>query len=97
MSQQVHSEIGMATLIRSQGYKVDVMLTSVHAYTPDEYCEIANWPGDHLQPGQYYGSNVHPYEIIFAKANRGVEQTMLDLLTAWHYNMNDSSWDRCGK
>lgn len=94
---QVHSEIGMASLIRSQGYKVDVLLTSVHAYTPDEYCGIAGNPGDHLQPGQYYGSNVHPYEIIFAKANRGVEQTMLDLLTAWHYNMNDTSWERCGK
>lgn len=88
----------MATLIRSQGYKVDVMLTSVHAYSAEEYCEIADYPGDPLQPNQYFGSNVHPYEIIFAKANRGVEQTMLDLLTAWHYNMKkDASWDRCGK
>ncbi|KAF3765025.1 hypothetical protein M406DRAFT_356769 [Cryphonectria parasitica EP155] len=96
-AQAVHAEIGMARLIRSQGFEVDVMLTSVHAYTPKEYCEVLGPQSDHLGAGNYFGSNVHPYELIFAKANRGIDDALLDHLTEWHYTMNDTSWDKCGR
>lgn len=87
----------MARLIRSQGFKVDVMLTSVHSYTPAEYCDRAGPQSDHLVQGGYFGSNVHPYEVIFAKANRGIDDGLLSHLTAWHYNMNQTSWDKCAR
>ncbi|PSR88577.1 hypothetical protein BD289DRAFT_482077 [Coniella lustricola] len=93
---QVHGEIGMARLIRSQGYDVDVMLTSVHSYTPAEYCDKLGPLSDHLSPNNYFGSNVHPYEVIFAKANRGIDDELLGHLTDWHYQMNDTSWEKCG-
>lgn len=85
----------MARLIRSQGYKVDVMLTSVHAYTAKEYCDKAGPQSDHLIPGNYFGSNVHPYETIFAKANRGIDDGLLNHFTSWHLAMNETSWERC--
>lgn len=86
----------MARLIRSQGYDVDVMLTSVHSYTPAEYCDKLGPLSDHLSPNNYFGSNVHPYEVIFAKANRGIDDEFLSHLTDWHYHMNETSWEKCG-
>lgn len=94
---KVHAEIGMARLIRSQGYDVDVMLTSVHAATPDNYCDKKESQIDTLSNGGYFGSNVHPYELIFAKANRGIDEGLLSHLTEWHYAMNETSWDSCGR
>ncbi|CAN8100388.1 unnamed protein product [Discula destructiva] len=95
----VHAEIGMARLIRSQGYVVDVMLTSVHSSNAEVYCnpERAGHQDDHLKPNAYFGSNVHPYEIMFAKANRGIDDNLLTLFTDWHYQMNETSWDKCAK
>lgn len=93
---QVHSEIGIARLIRSRGYEVDVMLTSVHSLSPAEYCHKLGPINDHLVNGGYFGSNVHPYELIFAKANRGIDDSLMEHLTSWHYNMNETSWDKCG-
>lgn len=87
----------MAALIRSKGYKVDVMLTSVAAYTPDEYCDKMDSPDGHLMPGGYFGYNVHPYETIFPKGNHKADKGLLDHMTEWHYNMNDTSWNRCGR
>lgn len=92
----VHSEIGITQLIKSQGYEVDVMLTSVHgANDPSTYCEENNNPDDVLYDGRYFGTSVHPYETIFIKANRGIEQNTLEVMTQWHLNMKSSSWDTC--
>lgn len=86
----------MARLIRSKGYEVDVMLTSAHSILPADYCDIVGPVNDHLSNGGYFGSNVHPYELMFAKANRGIDDVLMELLTTWHYNMNETSWDKCG-
>lgn len=97
---KVHAEIGLTRLIRSQGYEVDVMLTSVHSADVADYCnpERAGDADDHLKSGGYFGSNVHPYEIMFAKANRGIDDNLLTLFTAWHYQMkNQTSWDKCSR
>lgn len=99
-SHAVHAEIGLTRLIRSQGYEVDVMLTSVHSANVADYCnpDRAGDADDHLKSGGYFGSNVHPYEIMFAKANRGIDDNLLTLFTAWHYQMkNQTSWDKCSR
>lgn len=92
----VHSEIGITELIRSQGYEVDVMLTSFHAAKePTTYCEENNNPDDVLYDGKYFGTTVHPYETVFMKANRGIGDTTLSVLTKWHLARSVSSWDTC--
>lgn len=96
---QVHAEIGMARLIRSQGYLVDVLLTSVATTNADLYCneDRAGPVEDPFKPGSYFGADVHPYETIFYKANRGLDDTLLGLFTDWHLQMNESSWDKCSR
>lgn len=95
----VHGEVGTTQLITSQGYDVDVMMTAFHGQNKDEgktYCEATGSPRDHLLEGAYFGSNVHPYETIFAKANRAVDQPLMDHLTEWHMRMDHTSWQVCG-
>ncbi|ROW04759.1 hypothetical protein VMCG_04734 [Cytospora schulzeri] len=94
--QAVHSEIGMARLIRSQGYKVDAMLTSVHILGAADYCQKAAYPTDHLWDGMYFGFNVHPYEMLFMKTNRDIDPELVKRMTEWHLRSPASSWDTCG-
>lgn len=85
----------MARLIRSKGYEVETMITSTHVVAMADYCSMpgANW--DTLSAGGYFGSNIHPYEVVFAKANRNIDDNLLGHLTNWHNSMNESSWDKC--
>lgn len=87
----------MARLIRSQGYEVDVMMTAYHAMTPDVYCQQPATRLDTLKNGGYFGFNMHPYETVFAKANRGIDENLLQHMTSWHYSFNETSWDKCGR
>jgi hypothetical protein len=86
----VHAEIGTTALIRSQGYDVDVMMTAFHSETSiDEYCKVNSGSKDPLYTNGYFGTNVHPYETIFAKGNRNIDSVLLDRLTVWHTKMDD--------
>ena len=51
--------------------------------------------GDVNRNHAYFGFNVHPYETLFVKSNRDIEPVMIDKLTAWHDNMNITSWEAC--
>ncbi|RYP79199.1 hypothetical protein DL771_000177 [Monosporascus sp. 5C6A] len=43
----------------------------------------------------YFGTNVHPYETVFFRANRGIDPRTLCLLVAWHQSghMGNGSWE----
>ncbi|OBT50285.1 hypothetical protein VE04_08726, partial [Pseudogymnoascus sp. 24MN13] len=43
-------------------------------------CKHEDWLG----PGSYFGTFVHPYENLFMKSHRKIEDTVLDNLTKWH-------------
>ncbi|KAL0939749.1 uncharacterized protein CTRU02_206359 [Colletotrichum truncatum] len=93
----VHAEVGTTGLIMKSGYDVDVMMTSMH---PDgdvkKYCKAHPDSGDVLWDKKYFGSNVHPYETIFIKANRDVDPQLMSSMTDWHLRMNVTSFDTCG-
>lgn len=92
----VHSEVGTTALVRSQGYDVDVLMTAFHPETDmDAYCEAHSGSGDLLYDKGYFGTNVHPYETIFAKTNRDIDPTLMDHLTDWHIRGSKTSWDMC--
>lgn len=95
MAQAVHTEIGSTELITSQGYEVDVMMTAyAPAIDPKDYCETGQH-SDILYDGQYYGSNLHPYETVFIKANRNIDPTLLSKMTEWHLELPSDSWTAC--
>lgn len=96
MHQAIHGELGLTELIRSQGYEVDVLLTAAQSHGASTYCEKVGNPEDILYEGKYFGSNVHPYELVFIKANRNIDPTLLEAMTRWHLAQNGSAWDTCG-
>ncbi|KAK0722321.1 hypothetical protein B0T26DRAFT_674041 [Lasiosphaeria miniovina] len=91
----VHAEVGATALIRDAGYEVDVMMAAFHASANyiDECDSSAN--GDVLRPGAYFGTDVHPYELVFMKTNRGVNPVQVGRLTEWHLARNLTSWETC--
>jgi hypothetical protein len=50
---------------------------------------------DYLHPGTYFGTFVHPYETLFMKSHRHIEDNLLDRLTEWHNGWGYSSYDVC--
>jgi hypothetical protein len=64
------------------------------SYRPEDrdHCaDLGN--GDHLFDNNYFGFNVHPYETMFVKTNRGISPKLVDKLTEWHDRLNYSSFD----
>lgn len=93
----VHTELGSTRLIVSQGYEVDVLMT---AYAPAsslaDYCANGQFK-DPLYDGMYYGSNIHPYETVFMKANREIDPILLEKMTEWHSSRPLDSWTTCAR
>lgn len=95
MFQAVHTEIGSTRLIQSQGYEVDVLMTAyASSKSPQDYCDRGQFE-DILYDKKYYGSNVHPYETVFIKANRNIDPVLLAKMTEWHLSRDISSWETC--
>ncbi len=97
LKKAAHSEVSITELIRSSGYEVDPFLTAFHIATPATYCQVNSNPEDILYDKKYYGSNVHPYETVFVKANRDIYPTLLENMTKWHLSQHTTSWDSCGQ
>ncbi|WYZ34071.1 hypothetical protein EsH8_I_000347 [Colletotrichum jinshuiense] len=93
----VHAEVGTTGLIMNAGYKVEAMMTALHSEDgAEEYCKAHADSGDLLWDKKYFGSNIHPYETIFIKANRDVDPSLMSSMTDWHLRMKTNSFDVCG-
>ncbi|OLN96078.1 hypothetical protein CCHL11_03302, partial [Colletotrichum chlorophyti] len=93
----VHAEVGTTGLIQNAGYQVDAMMTSLHSEDGvAEYCKEHPDSTDLLWDKYYFGSNIHPYETIFIKANRDVDPALIHSMTEWHMRMKANSFDVCG-
>lgn len=82
--------------LRSKGYEVDVMLSIFQTQRDYKYIDCEN-PQDFLFQGAYFGFNVHPFETLFVKSNRGIEDSMLEKLSSWQDMSGYSSYDVCRK
>ncbi|KAF5585076.1 hypothetical protein FPANT_7657 [Fusarium pseudoanthophilum] len=91
----VHAEVGTAEMIIAAGYDVDAMMEAYHKSKGFRYDCHADGVGDLLFNGRYFGSNIHPYETIFMKANRNIDPKLLQSLTEWHLAEGRRSWDIC--
>ncbi|KAJ0309142.1 hypothetical protein COL516b_003040 [Colletotrichum fioriniae] len=91
----VHAEIGATGTFLKQGYKVDLMMTAFQkSKNYIEECDTSQ-NGDVLWNGKYFGTNVHPYETIFIKANRDIDPTLIEHLTTWHQASGFDSYAAC--
>lgn len=52
-------------------------------------------PNDYLYQGSYFGFSVHPFETLFIKSHRGIEDNMLEKLSVWSDMSGYSSEDVC--
>ncbi|KAK2052323.1 hypothetical protein LY76DRAFT_526908 [Colletotrichum caudatum] len=94
-TQAVHAEVGATSIILKQGYKVDLMMTAFHkSNNYIEECDTSQ-NGDVLWNGRYFGTNVHPYETIFIKANRDIDPTLIQHLTTWQQASGFNSYSVC--
>ena len=87
-------EVRTTPHLRSKGYEVDVMLSIFQTEKDYKYIDCKN-PGDFLFEDGYFGFSVHPYETLFLKSHRGIEDNMLDKLSAWQGMSGYTSYDVC--
>lgn len=89
----IHAEVGATALIRGAGYNVSAMMAAFENPTYIDDCKL---PVDPLYDRQYFGTNIHPYETIFTKANRDIDPLLIDLMTKIHVSSQGGrSWDNC--
>ncbi|KAK8049307.1 hypothetical protein PG994_011037 [Apiospora phragmitis] len=98
MRKAIHGEVGTTGLIRNAGYEVEALMSAFAKSRRNYAEECAEHPvADVLYDHQYYGSNLHPYETIFIKANRDIDPVLINDLSDWHMNgAFPNSWDMCG-
>jgi hypothetical protein len=60
-----------------------------------DYGEICGKAEDLLYEGKYYGTNVHPFELVFMKTNRRIDDFGLEKLTEWVDGIGYESYDYC--
>lgn len=95
----VEVEVRITGKIKEAGYKVDAMMQEFQGQADfADSCKGADrlWEGaypDGERDGS--GSFVHPYETLFFKANRGVQEKLLGKLTEWTDAAGYSSYDVC--
>ncbi|EPS42233.1 hypothetical protein H072_3778 [Dactylellina haptotyla CBS 200.50] len=91
--QAIGVEIGSAKLMHDAGYEVEAMMTAYHS-DPEyqEHCQHddVNWENS------YYGMSLHPYDTIFVKANRKIDENTLNTMTEWFDKMEYDSHAFCG-
>lgn len=77
-------EMGFSNAIIEAGYNIKSMLS----YYKDINLKNYKHPVTicHLNPKQYYGIDVNPYEIIFMKSNRKIDPLMFSKYTEWNIN-----------
>lgn len=95
----VDVEIGITTAIKKAGYKVDAMMQEFQAEkdTFADTCtgEDRNYEGAYDNGVKNAGMSLHPYEMLFFKANRGISEKLVDHLTMWTDQAGYSSYDSC--
>lgn len=86
-------EVYSTPLIKAAGYDVDALMTAFHM--SEHYQEECREYKDALYENSYFGTNLHPYDTVFAKANRGTNALVLERLTEWMGGRKYSSYDYC--
>ena len=90
-------EVYATSTIRAAGYEVSAMMSAYHGQSREDYENTCVQTGDVYWPAEngYWGTDIHPFDTLFAKTNRGVAPTTLEKLTEWMDGRGYSSYDFC--
>jgi hypothetical protein len=90
-------EVYATSMIRASGYEVSAMMSAYHSQSREKYESICEKNGDVYWPaeGGYWGMDIHPFDTLFAKTNRGIAPNVLQSLTEWMDGNGYSSYDFC--
>lgn len=91
VSMEVHS----TGLLQTAGYQVDTMMMAYHK-EKDYQQHCGGW-GDVQGPHQYFGINLHPYDTMFTKTNRHLDELTIKLYTEWVDGAGYKSYESCKK
>ena len=94
-AQAIHAEVGATAAIRGAGYNVSALMA---VFRDQSYLdECSRWPFDLWWDKFYFGTNIHPYETLFVKANRNVDPVLLELMAGLHVSGHNEgrSWELC--
>ncbi|KAL8735942.1 MAG: hypothetical protein Q9166_000504 [cf. Caloplaca sp. 2 TL-2023] len=92
----IEVEIRITGEIKKAGYKVDAMMQEFQGSEDfSDTCKGAdrNWEGAYPDGHRGKAGFLHPYETLFFKANRGVQEKMLGSLTKFTDASGYSSYD----
>ncbi|KAI1460705.1 hypothetical protein F4805DRAFT_372742 [Annulohypoxylon moriforme] len=93
MKQVIDSEVEFTRVIKSAGYKADILMSSFPRIEDHE----ENCAKDSVK-GASFGrnDNIHPYETVFVKTSRDTDSITVARLTEWHQSrIVNGSWDVC--
>ncbi|CZT40632.1 uncharacterized protein RSE6_00269 [Rhynchosporium secalis] len=96
LEETILGEIRTTPLLKSSGYHVDAMMTMFQS-KPDYGFENCTVEGDMLAEKGYAGFNVHPFELMFIKTNRGINPLMIETMSKWVDQSGYRSYDVCGE
>ncbi|KAI9056223.1 hypothetical protein LZ554_001151 [Drepanopeziza brunnea f. sp. 'monogermtubi'] len=88
-------EVYATGLLQTAGYKVDPIMMAYHS--SKHYEQECVTTHDLQGHGRYYGMDIHPYDTIFVKTNRGNDPHVLKMLTEWTDQWGYTSFDACKK
>lgn len=107
MVDAIYGETRTTPTIHDAGYEVDAMTAVYHSHDgddlnadgrpdhrPDGYLKGCN-DDDFWHEGAYYGFNIHPYETVFTKSARKMQELLIGNLTVWADGSGYSSYDVC--
>ncbi|KAL8721815.1 MAG: hypothetical protein Q9225_001570 [Loekoesia sp. 1 TL-2023] len=97
-STAVEVEVRITGKIKDAGYKVDAMMQEFQS--EEDFADTCtgvdrNWEGAYDHGIRGADMNLHPYEMLFFKANRQISQKLLDKLTEWTDQAGYSSYGVC--
>ncbi|XMA15852.1 hypothetical protein WAI453_008643 [Rhynchosporium graminicola] len=96
LEETILGEIRTTPLLKSSGYHVDTMMTMFQS-KPDYGFENYTVERDMLAEKGYAGFNVHPFELMFIKTNRGINPLMIETMSKWVDQSGYRSYDVCGE
>lgn len=97
IEQATQGELRSTPAIRNAGFEVDVLTALYHSNDAPSSTEY-NWgcgEEDSSHENAYRGFNVHPYETIFVKNAKHMQETLLANVTEWADGNEYSSYDAC--
>lgn len=96
LNKALHAELGATRIMLDAGHRVDLLMSAYHGIANYSAVCDPQEHGDLLWNGKYYGTNVHPYETVFAKTNRDIDPVLIQRLSEWQWASGWRSWDSCG-